>query len=227
MKAARVEGKTPSEQVRVEDFSLDDLLEVGPTKRPSCSRKRKMPSSPMSLRDKNRSTRTTVGGTNWTTREGAYAAGPRRDNFGNAHPCDTAIGNLGYVVVHHIDGRHNSRTRLTNRPFAKLGRMRPSYQPSGERSRRLDSPDAVVREEMRQALDAGMWRSCGDLPPRLQSYVNTLDTLVQQQKEDTRCKDWLTPNRWMKKRQAIYAQWEKESNRRMHASLQLEKPRKL
>jgi hypothetical protein len=194
----------------VEDFSLDDLLEVGPVKRPSCSHKRKAPSSPLSLQDTGRSTRTTVGGSNWATREGAHAVGPRRDNFGNAHPCDTAIGSLGYVVVHHIDGRHNSRTRLTDRPFAKLGRMRPSYQPHNQRSKRLDSPEAVVREEMRQALTAGRWRN-GMLPPRLQQYVNMLDVLVQQQKEDIRCKNWLTPNRWQKKRLAIHLQWEKET----------------
>ena len=118
--------------------------------------------------------------------------------------------------VHHIDGQHNSRTRLTNRPYAKLGRQRPAYQPKGERSKRLDSPEAVVRNEMTNALtrlDVSEIRDDAALPDRLKFYISNMDAMVHSQEQDLRCKTWITPNRWRKKREKIQQQWDLEIRR--------------
>lgn len=200
----------------VQQYSLEDLLDVGPVRRPACTGKRPAPTSPLSLRQEHKSMRITLGGTNWTNRDKAYSAGPRMDNFGNPHPSDVVIQKLGYTVMHHIDGQHNSRTRLTSRPYAKLGRQRPAYQPRGERSWRLDSPEAVVRNEMTNALtclDVCEIREDAALPARLKFYIANMDAMVHTQKQDLRCKTWITPNRWRKKRQKIQQQWDLEIRR--------------
>ena len=210
--------ESPSASI-VREFSLEDLLDVGPVRRPSCTGKRPPPTSPLSLRRPHKSIRITLGGTNWTNRDKAYAAGPRMDNFGNPHPSDVVIQKLGYTVMHHIDGQHNCRTRLTSRPYAKLGRQRPAYQPRGERAKRLDSPEAVVRHEMQSALtqlDVGKLGTREheiELPERLRFYIREMDSLVCTQKKDVCCRTWITPNRWLKKRQNIRQQWGLEIRR--------------
>ena len=201
----------------VEQFSLEDLMGVRPVRRPACTGKRPAPTSPLSLRQPRKSVRVTLGGTNWANREKAYSKGPRLDNFGNPHPSDAAIAALGYTVMHHIDGMHNCRTRLTDRPYAKLGRQRPAYQPPGERSHRLDSPEAVIRKEMQAALSAAQAPSEGALPARLRAYVEVMDRMVAAQKGDLRCKTWITPNRWRSKRRKIQHQWALEVRRRREA----------
>ena len=197
-------------------FGMEDLVQVEPEKRPSCTGPRPTATSPLSLRSGGqRSTRQVRGGTNWTNRDRAYSRGPRTDNYGNPHPSDHAIKKLGYKVMHHVDGMHNCRTRKTDRPYAKLGRQRPGYQPRRELSCRLDSPEAVVRREMQQALDDG--ECCPALPARLQVYVDIMDRLVPQQQANLRCRTWLTQNRWAKKRLEIHQQWAMEIRRRLAA----------
>ena len=211
--------KMSADQIR-HMFRIQDLMDLEPVKRPSCTGPRPTPSSPLSLRTlkdaSGLATSTRKLSPNWSAggqADKAYSRGPRTDNFGNPHPSDQAISQLGYVVMHHVDGVHNSRTRKTDRPYANPGRQRPAYQPLADTYLRLDSPEAVIRREMHGALQRGEVAS-DRLPPWLQRYVDLMDRLVSEQHKSVQCKTWVSPNRWKTKRLKIQEQWRMEVGRR-------------
>ena len=154
--------------------------------------------APLALRAS--STRFLKRGRDWA-QHAAYQEGVRRDPFGNAHPYDAAILQLGYGVYHHIDGVHRSRKRKTTAPYTKPGRVRVYYQPPRDTRVRLGSPEAFVREELQGARGRG-WKA-GDVPARIQQFLATVDRAVDAQAKDPAVKTWVPLHMWSRKRERV------------------------
>lgn len=146
------------------------------------------------------STRRLKRGRDWT-QHAAYHEGVRRDAFGNKHPYDAAILQLGYGVYHHIDGVHRSRKRKTSAPYTKPGRVRVYYHPPQNTRVRLGSPEAFVREELQRARGRG-WKN-GDVPSRIQQFLASVDRTVDAQAKDPTAKTWVPLNMWARKRERV------------------------
>lgn len=146
------------------------------------------------------STRSLKRGRDWS-QHAAYHEGVRRDPFGNEHPYDAAILQLGYGVYHHIDGVHRSRKRKTTAPYSKPGRVRVYYQPPQNTRVRLGSPEAFVREELQRARGRG-WKG-GDIPARIQQFLATVDRAVDAQAKDPCAKTWVPLHMWSRKRERV------------------------